>query len=105
MGGMGLGNISQPVTYDTVPLGEVAVRRGELVHATDGEIGKVQGLVVDPRNRRVTHVLLQERHLSGIKEVAILIRAVVGVEEGIQLKIAKDDVQELPSVDVDHPAG
>ena len=46
--GMGMGGggtyIPQTVTYDTVPLDEVEVRRGEHVHATDGHIGKVQGL-------------------------------------------------------------
>src|SRR5690242_778307 len=31
--------VSETVTYDTVPLGEVDVRRGDRVHATDGEIG------------------------------------------------------------------
>jgi hypothetical protein len=31
------------VTYDPVPLGEVQVHRGEHVHATDGEIGLVEG--------------------------------------------------------------
>jgi sporulation protein YlmC with PRC-barrel domain len=105
MVGMGMGNVSQPVTYDTVPLGDVAVRRGQQVHATDGEIGKVQGLVIDPRNHHVTHVLLQEGHLWGRKEVAIPISAVVGVDDGIRLNISKEDVQNLPPVDVDHPTG
>jgi sporulation protein YlmC with PRC-barrel domain len=91
------------VIYDTVPLGEVAVRRGEHVHATDGNIGRVQGLVIDPRSHHVTHVLLQEGHLWGRKEVAIPIGAVAGVDDGIQLNIAKQDVQDLPSVDLDHP--
>ena len=103
MGGPGMGNLSQPVTYDTVPLGEVAVRRGEPVHATDGDIGKVQGLIIDPRNHHVTHVLLQEGHLWGRKEVAIPIRAVTGVDDGIRLNIAKEDVENLPPVDIDHP--
>ncbi len=96
---------SQTVTYDTVPLGEVAVRRGEHVHATDGDIGRVEGLVIDPRNHHVTHVLLQEGHLWGRKEVAIPISAVVGVDDGIRLNIAKQEVQELPPVDIDHPDG
>jgi sporulation protein YlmC with PRC-barrel domain len=108
-GGMGLGmggrigNAPEAVIYDTVPLGEVAVRRGEHVHATDGNIGRVQGLVIDPRSHHVTHVLLQEGHLWGRKEVAIPIGAVAGVDDGIQLNIAKQDVQDLPSVDLDHP--
>ena len=46
------------------------------VHATDGEIGKVEGLVVEPAHGHVTHVLLQEGHLWGRKEVAIPIGAV-----------------------------
>ncbi len=97
--------VSQTVTYDAVPLGEVAVRRGEHVHATDGDIGQVQGLVIDPRNHHVTHVLLQEGHLWGRKEVAIPISAVTGVEGGICLNITKHEVQDLPPVDIDHPNG
>jgi hypothetical protein len=63
----------------------------------------VQGLVIDPRNRHVTHVLLQEGHLWGRKEVAIPIGAVTGVDDGIRLNITKQEVQELPAVDVDDP--
>ncbi|MGE5286697.1 MAG: hypothetical protein ACM3ML_05735 [Micromonosporaceae bacterium] len=97
--------VSQTVTYDTVPLGEVAVRRGERVHATDGDIGQVQGLVIDPRSRHVTHVLLQEGHLWGRKQVAIPISAITGVDNGIWLNLTKHQVQNLPPVDIDHPNG
>jgi uncharacterized protein YrrD len=83
----------------------VAVRRGEHVHATDGGIGRVKGLVIDPRNHHVTHVLLQEGHLWGRKEAAIPIRAVASTGDGIRLKITKQDVQDLPPVDVDHSDG
>jgi sporulation protein YlmC with PRC-barrel domain len=93
----------QVVPTDTVPLGEVEVRRGEPVHATDGDIGHVQGLVIDPASRHVTHVLLQEGHLWGKKEVAIPIGAVASTRDGIQLKISKREVQDLPPVDASHP--
>ena len=53
------------------PRARSGVRRGEHVHATDGEIGKVEGLVVEPAHGHVTHVLLQEGHLWGRKQVAI----------------------------------
>jgi sporulation protein YlmC with PRC-barrel domain len=100
-----LGNLPQTVTYDSVPLGEVEIRRGDQVHATDGDIGRVQGLVIDPHNHHVTHVLLQEGHLWGRKEVAVPIRAVAGTGDGIQLTITKREVGDLPAVDVDHPDG
>lgn len=94
---------AQMVTTDTVPLGEVEIRRGQPVQATDGDIGHVQGLVIDPGSRHVTHVLLQEGHLWGKKEVAIPIRAVASTRDGIALTISKREVQELPPVDATHP--
>jgi sporulation protein YlmC with PRC-barrel domain len=84
-------------------VGEVAVRRGASVYATDGPIGEVQGLVINPANRHVTHVLLKEGHLWGRKEVAIPISAVTGVEDGIRLSVTKRQVEDLPPVDIDHP--
>jgi sporulation protein YlmC with PRC-barrel domain len=103
-GGMGPGVVpARTVSYETVPLGEVDVRRGDPVHATDGHIGKVQGLVIDPVSRHVTHVLLQEGHLWGRKEVAIPIGAVASTSDGIRLTITKKEVQDLPAVDIDHP--
>ena len=56
-----------------------------------------------PRSRHVTHVLLQEGHLWGKKEVAIPIGAVTSTRDGIQLKISKHEVQDLPPVDASHP--
>ena len=80
------------ITYDSVPPGDVQVRRGDHVHATDGEIGLVEGLVIDPGDHQVTHVLLQEGHLWGRKEVAIPIRAVTGMKLGVQLNLTRQQV-------------
>jgi sporulation protein YlmC with PRC-barrel domain len=94
--GMGLGHSTPVVVHDVVPLGETDVQRGESVHALDGEIGKVQGFLVDPGDNHVTHVLLQEGHLWGRKEVSIPISAVIGVDAGIRLNITKQQVEDLP---------
>jgi sporulation protein YlmC with PRC-barrel domain len=102
---MGTMPASVSVTTDTVPLGEVTVRRGDQVQATDGEIGRVQGLIINRDSHHVTHVLLQEGHLWGRKEVAIPIGVVASTETGIQLTITKHDVQNLPPVQIDHPRG
>lgn len=102
MGGMGMVPVPQAVTYDKVPVGDVEVRRGERVHATDGPIGRVRGLVIDPADHHVTHVLLEEGHLWGKREVAIPISAVTTVAEGVRLKLSKDEVKDLSPVEVDH---
>lgn len=91
-------NAAQEVTNDALPLGEVGVHRGDCVHATDGEIGMVKGLVIERLSHYVTHVLLQEGHLGGRRDVAIPISAVTTFEGGIELDMPKSAVQRLPLV-------
>src|SRR5438045_4183547 len=82
-----------------VRLGEEELEGGEPVHAVDGEIGRVAGLRVDPGSHRVTHVLLQEGHLWGRKDVVIPASAVTKVEGGIWLNLTKEQVEALPPAD------
>jgi sporulation protein YlmC with PRC-barrel domain len=105
VGGVGLGGLYSPmglpspvqaIVQDVVPLGEEDINRGEPVHALDGAIGRVEGLRVDPGDHRVTHVLLQEGHLWGRREVAIPASAVTKVENGIWLNLTKEQVEDLP---------
>jgi sporulation protein YlmC with PRC-barrel domain len=106
MGGMGMRGMSmgpQATTEDRVPEGEVEVRRGEHVHATDGEIGRVHGFVIDPTDHHLTHVLLDEGHLWGKKTVVIPISAVNDVSNGVRLSITKAEVGDLPPVDLGDP--
>ena len=104
--GIGIGGMTAPagisvpvqtVVEDIVPWGETDIVHGECVHAVDGEIGKVQGFLVDPGDHRVTHVQLQEGHLWGRKEVAIPASAVTKIENGIWLNLTKKQVEDLPA--------
>jgi len=86
---------------DRVPAGEVRIRRGEPVAARDGHIGHVRGLVVDPADESVTHVLLDEGHLWGHKRVAIPVGAVLGIDaEGVSVELTKHQIKDLPPVEV-----
>jgi sporulation protein YlmC with PRC-barrel domain len=87
-------------TRATLPKGEVGFQRGEAVHASDGEIGKVEGFVVESSQGHVTHVLLQEGHLWGRKQVAIPIGAVEKIDQGITVKLTKHEIEALPAVGV-----
>jgi len=93
--------VPQALVHDAVPAGDVAVHGGHHVHATDGEIGKVQGLVVDRASHQVSNFLLQEGHLWGRKQVAIPISAVASFATGIRLTLSKQQVQDLPSAEIE----
>jgi sporulation protein YlmC with PRC-barrel domain len=103
------GEVAQVVTVDTVPdqlPGEDEVSRGERVHAADGDIGRVQGIVVDTGSGRVTSVLLREGHLLSRRTVLIPRSAVAEVgADGFHLQITREQVQNLPTADTGHPAG
>ena len=94
--GMGVGALPQAIIDDTVPPGETDLAPHERVHATDGEIGQIEGFVVNRDDHKVTHLLLKEGHLWGRKEVAIPVSAVASMENGIRLNITKQEVEDLP---------
>ena len=88
------------VTEDRVPAGETEIRRSQPVQATDGDIGRVRGLVVDPGTGHITHILLDEGHLWGKKTVGIPISAVESVKDGISLNLTKDEIRDLPEIEI-----
>ncbi len=96
---MGIPHASRTDVQDVVPLGETEVGKGEHVHALDGEIGEVEGFLVDPGDHHVTHVLLREGHFWGRKEVAIPMSAVTRVQNGIRLNLTKKQIEDLPPAD------
>jgi hypothetical protein len=76
--------------------------RSRVIAARRGEMGQVQGLVVEPGGHLVTHVPLQKRHLRGRKEVAIPIGAVTKIGTLlIHLSLTRNQVKDLPPVDID----
>ncbi len=97
--GGGIPRIPEQETIDVVPPGEVEERRGDHVHATDGDIGQVRALRIDPDSRQVTHVLLREGHLWDRKDVAIPFDKVAGFDDGIRLSITRQQVRDLPPAD------
>lgn len=98
--GTGMGTDPEVINTDRVPVGEIEIMRGDAVYATDGHIGKVQGLVVDLNDHHVTHVLLDEGHLWGKKRVAIPIGAVTSVDDGVKVNLSKVAVGDLPAVEL-----
>jgi hypothetical protein len=89
----------EAITVDTVPdqlPGEDEVSRGEQVHATDADIGHVQGIGVDPATGRVTFVYLRTGHLFRRKELLVPRSAVADVgADGFHLNITTEQVQNL----------
>jgi len=94
-------SIPMPLEHERIPTGEVAIRRGTHVAATDGDVGKVDEFLVDPENDAITHLVLREGHLWGQKDVTIPVSEIGKItEETVYLKLDKKAIESLPTVPV-----
>lgn len=90
-------------SYDEeqLPTGEISVHSGMHVHATDGRMGILDTLVLDPDSGEITHLLMREGHLWGKKDIAIPVSAVELVEgDSVHVNLDKEAVEKLPVVKV-----
>ena len=92
----GYGN--RTVIRDRIPDGGVEVHRGEIVSATDGEAGRLLGLVIDLPDTHVTHLLLSRGRLFGGRtRIAVPIANVTNFGDGIQLNLTTQHLRTLPA--------
>lgn len=90
-----------PVEDQQIPPGEVAVRRGTRVEATDGDVGRVDEFVVNSENGHITHLVMREGHLWGQKDVIIPLSAMGNTrEDTVFLKLDKHQIESLPTFPV-----
>jgi hypothetical protein len=89
------------VKREAIPPGEVAVRRGARVEATDGHVGHLDEFLVDPATERVTHLVLREGHLWGQRDVTIPVSEIDRLEENtVHLKLDKEKIEGLAGVPI-----
>jgi hypothetical protein len=83
---------------EQIPEGGVAVRRGMPVEATDGPVGRLDDLLVDPATDRITHFSVREGHVHQ-RDLTLPLAAVARVAAGtVHLTLARAAVAALPVV-------
>jgi hypothetical protein len=93
--------VNVPVERQQIPVGELAVRRGTKVDATDGHVGHVDEFVINARNGYITHLVMREGHLWGKKDVIIPLSALGATRDNtIFLNINKHQLEILPTYPV-----
>lgn len=87
--------------HEHIPAGEVVIRRGTSVKATDGQVGKVDEFLIDPKNDLITHLVLREGHLWGRKDVTIPVSEIDKItDDAVYLKLGKKVIAALPAVSI-----
>ncbi|MCL7453441.1 MAG: hypothetical protein M8467_10390 [Anaerolineae bacterium] len=84
-----------------IPPGELAVRRGAWVRATDGRVGKVDQFLIDPTSGHISHLCLREGHPWGDAVICIPVAEIDEIQERlVQLKIDKQTIEALPRIPI-----
>ena len=74
----------------------INMTKGTPIFCTDGPVGEVHDVLIDPETERPTHIILREGILV-IKEVNIPVDYVQKVEgDRVLLKVNKEEIEKLP---------
>jgi hypothetical protein len=90
-----------PVEAEHIPAGELTIRRGSGVEATDGRVGRVDEFLIDAADDHITHLVMREGHLWGQKDITIPVSQIDHYSENtVFLKLAKQDIEKLPAIPI-----
>jgi nucleotide-binding universal stress UspA family protein/sporulation protein YlmC with PRC-barrel domain len=91
------------VTAANVPDDSLVVHTGARVEATDGPVGQVDDLILDPKTQQITHFVVRKgpivgQHVLGPMQVTIPVTQVDCTGENtIYLKLDKQGIEALPA--------
>lgn len=92
---------SYPDEVDLIPEGELALRRGMRVDASDGHVGRIDEFVVEPDSGRIGHLVMRQGHVFGEKDVFIPVQDIEKMEDDrVLLKLSKHQVEALVHIPV-----
>jgi hypothetical protein len=87
-----------PTRSERIPPGELAVRRGARVEATDGPVGHVCEFLMSSLNEPITHMVVKERVLWHQKERIVPVSEIDRLgEQTIYFKLNKRTIKSLPA--------
>jgi uncharacterized membrane protein/sporulation protein YlmC with PRC-barrel domain len=91
--------VEVPTEILHIPQGQKAIFRGMEVQATDGDVGQIGELVIDPKEGIITHFTLEQGHVLGTTAVTLPLAAVAKVgSEVVFLTLSKADINKLPAL-------
>ncbi len=93
--------VTVEMAEENIPPQELAIDSNARVEATDGKVGQVDELEVEPENGRITSLVMREGHLWGQKAIAIPVAQIDRLEDDAAfLKLDKQGIEALPEVPV-----
>jgi len=89
------------VDEEEIPEGELGLYGGMHVEASDGRVGKLDQLVLDPKSGAITGLVMRKGHLWGARDVTVPVEQVESCGgDTVYLRLDKSAVGALPAMKV-----
>jgi sporulation protein YlmC with PRC-barrel domain len=89
------------VEEEQIPEGELALYSGMHVEASDGQVGRLDELVLDAKSGTITGLVMRKGHLWGSRDVTVPVEQIEFVDgDTAYLKLDKSAVGALPAMKV-----
>jgi hypothetical protein len=89
------------VEKEHIPAGELAIRGGTRVDASDGHVGRIDEFLINPVNDQITHLVMREGHFWRQKDVTIPVSQIDRYQDNtVYLKLNKREIEKLPTIPV-----
>ncbi len=86
---------------ENIPPDELVMDSNTRVEGTDGRMGQVDGLEVEPASGRITSLVMREGHLWGQKATVIPAAQIERAEcQAVYVKLDRQDIEALPVIPV-----
>ena len=93
--------LEMPIAIEETPKGTIVLDKRTPVEASDGHVGSVNAVLIDPISGAVTHIVLREGHLWDKKVVTIPISNLISItRDEVKLNLTKDAVGLLPATPI-----
>jgi hypothetical protein len=90
-----------PLAIPHPPPGALIIDHGLPVDASDGHLGGLDALLIEPLSAAITHIIIREGHLWNKREVTVPANNVARFDEdGVVLDLNKAQVEQLPTTKV-----
>ena len=88
-----------PIEHEHIPANELMFHHNTEIFATDGKVGFLDDLIIDPDTHKITDLAVRIGYFWGYKDVDIPLKQIESLkQDSIYLKLNKATVESLPVI-------
>jgi len=88
-----------PTEHEHIPTNELMIHRNTEVFATDGKVGFLDDLIIEPDHHKITDLAVRVDYFWGYKDVDIPLDQIEEIKpDSVYLKLSRSMVTSLPAI-------